>query len=147
MLQRSATLDDAGSRALSRRSAVTVALACAFGVGAAMFLAERIAHGAIPFPGCTLKWLTDVPCPGCGGTRSLAMLAHGEWQAALIMNPLVIFAAVAGLLSVPLTLLDGTLFEGRGAQALARWTRTPAWWRTLAVVLVLNWAWLLFEGR
>jgi hypothetical protein len=140
-------MDDVSGRAPSRWSAVTVALACAFGIGAAMFIAERIAHGAMPFPRCTLKWLTDVPCPGCGGTRSLAMLAHGEWSTALAMNPLIVLAAAVGIISVPLTLLDGALCEGKGARSFARWSQTPALWRTLVVALTLNWVWLLFEGR
>lgn len=40
---------------------------------------------------CPLHRLTDLPCPGCGMTRALAMVSQGEWSLALGAHPFVIF--------------------------------------------------------
>ena len=52
------------------------------------------------FPDCTFHKLTGLNCPGCGATRSLHALLHGEFQAAVRDNALfiaaIIFLAVRG---------------------------------------------------
>jgi hypothetical protein len=37
---------------------------------------------------CLSRRLFHLPCPGCGLTRAFALLAKGEWGAALGMHPL-----------------------------------------------------------
>ncbi len=37
---------------------------------------------------CPFKYLTGVPCPGCGTTRSVISLVHGDLHRALFYNPL-----------------------------------------------------------
>lgn len=37
---------------------------------------------------CPLKTLTNIPCPGCGMTRSLVFSAHGDWSQAFSFHPL-----------------------------------------------------------
>ncbi|HET9211870.1 MAG TPA: DUF2752 domain-containing protein [Thermoanaerobaculia bacterium] len=37
---------------------------------------------------CLSRRLFHLPCPGCGLTRAFALLAKGEWRAALGMHPL-----------------------------------------------------------
>jgi hypothetical protein len=47
---------------------------------------------------CPFRWLTDLPCPLCGMTRAMFLLAKGEWREALRLNalsPLMASAAVA----------------------------------------------------
>ena len=44
---------------------------------------------------CQFRRLTGLPCPTCGVTRSLAMLAKGEWQRAIAYHPLGPLVAVA----------------------------------------------------
>lgn len=39
-------------------------------------------------PPCPFHWLTGLYCPGCGTTRALHKLAHGEILAALKLNAL-----------------------------------------------------------
>ncbi len=51
-----------------------------------------------PLPGvCTFKRLTGYDCPGCGLTRSVISVAHGQWWNALVFNPagFVFFALIA----------------------------------------------------
>ena len=45
------------------------------------------------FPKCPSYWLFDVYCPGCGITRALHALLHGNFLQALAYNPLAILAA------------------------------------------------------
>lgn len=53
------------------------------------------------FPPCPLYTLTGLWCPGCGSTRALHQLLHGNLMAALRFNPLAIsLLPLAGYLSV-----------------------------------------------
>jgi hypothetical protein len=46
---------------------------------------------ALP-PVCPSRWL-GWRCPGCGMTRALALLLHGDWREALTQNPRVVLVA------------------------------------------------------
>lgn len=50
------------------------------------------------YPGCPIYRLTGLYCPGCGGTRALRALAHGQVASSLRLHPLalpgVVFSAV-----------------------------------------------------
>ena len=48
-------------------------------------------------PSCPFHAITGLYCPGCGSTRALHALAHGELRAALGYNPLAVaFVPVLG---------------------------------------------------
>lgn len=101
-----------------------------------------------PFAGvCHLKLLTGVPCATCGTTRALLALHHGKLLTAFRLNPLMSTLVVGGILyAVP---------------ALWQWWRRSPRWRVsltgprgikqlVAVglgILVLNWAYLVWDGR
>ncbi len=42
------------------------------------------------FPACPFRTLTGLDCPGCGSTRGLHQLVHGNFIAAFEFNPLLI---------------------------------------------------------
>ncbi len=44
------------------------------------------------FPGCPFRALTGFTCPGCGSTRGLHCLLHGDAVAAFEFNPLLILS-------------------------------------------------------
>lgn len=70
--------------------------------------------GQFFYPRCWLHETTGLLCPGCGTTRALHALLHGDLVAAVRLNAL----AVAGL--------------GVGAWLGLRWIwgwRTGSWWR------------------
>lgn len=46
---------------------------------------------------CPFHLITGLPCVGCGGTRALVALTHGELGAALALNPLALLLAGAFL--------------------------------------------------
>ncbi len=99
-------------------------------------------HGSFGW-GCAWKTCTGWPCVGCGGTRTMALMAGGEWLAAFRLNPGV--AATALLLMVT-NLYAAVVLIGR----LPPWR--PAWmarvrWRWVVAALVLgNWIYLLAAG-
>ena len=42
------------------------------------------------YPKCILHHWTGLHCPGCGGTRALAALTHGQIGEAIRVNPLIV---------------------------------------------------------
>lgn len=60
---------------------------------AGLILLYRINPEESPvFPPCLLHSLTGLFCPGCGATRAVHYLLHGEIGAALAMNPLFVIS-------------------------------------------------------
>ena len=45
-----------------------------------------------PLPPCPSHWLTGLYCPGCGATRALHALLHGDLERAFSMNPVFVMA-------------------------------------------------------
>lgn len=81
-------------RAIPRFRATTVALAgggLVMGVTGLWLLRtfDPTAPGS-PFPPCMFYSLTGWHCPGCGLTRCLHALAHGDLPQAFSMNPLLL---------------------------------------------------------
>lgn len=64
--------------------------ATAAGLGAWFLLAGPRPPGWLPQ--CPFHAITGLYCPGCGSTRALHALAHGELGAALGFNPLLVLA-------------------------------------------------------
>lgn len=79
-----------GSEIITRRLSV-LALWLTLGLAAiALFVLEP---GKSPFlPGCLFRVLTGFTCPGCGTTRALHQLLHGNLLAAFQLNPLLILS-------------------------------------------------------
>lgn len=54
------------------------------------------------WPKCAILEVTGLYCPGCGNTRALYRLIHGDWQGSLTMNPMLLPSAFAlGLMLLP----------------------------------------------
>ena len=47
------------------------------------------------YPGCAFHRVTGLNCPGCGATRGMHALLHGDWRRALKDNALVMLTGVA----------------------------------------------------
>ena len=59
-------------------------------VGVVLFFLEP---GKSPLlPGCLFRTLTGFTCPGCGTTRALHQLVHGNLSSAFQFNPLLILS-------------------------------------------------------
>ena len=66
--------------------------ALVLGGGALVFFFNPATHGF--YPRCTFHQLTGLNCPGCGMTRAVYALVHGNFPAALRDNALLVFALV-----------------------------------------------------
>lgn len=86
---------------------------------------------------CPFKRVTGIPCPGCGMTRAVRLVLHGDLAGATAMHPLVWLAIPLGVGFV--------LLETRGYLRERRWglALRPLWARVVAFaalgLLVLVW--------
>jgi hypothetical protein len=77
-----------------------------------------------PLPRCPFYLLTGYHCIGCGLTRALHALVHGQFARAFGMNPL----AMTMLPLLPLMLAWGRGWQPRPLQPLMRWVLEPKLW-------------------
>lgn len=111
--------------------------------GAAFLFVMAVYFLQIPIQ-CPFKWLTGFPCPGCGGTRVLVALLHGQIIEALNINPLsviVILFAVAA----PIWLFVDCYNNTNSLQKVmrAKWSNYVTY--TVAVIVLINWMWNLYK--
>jgi hypothetical protein len=71
--------------------------ATAIGVGATVFFFNPSTHGF--YPVCLFHSLTGLNCPGCGMTRALYALLHGNLRLALKDNALFVLTFAAPILA------------------------------------------------
>ena len=68
------------------------------GLAAATLFVARFDPNTVSYPGCPMKMVTGLDCPGCGGLRCVHALASGDIGAAMDQNVLaVIFLPLAAL--------------------------------------------------
>jgi hypothetical protein len=70
-----------------------VLIATAVGMGATVFFFNPDTHGF--YPVCMFHLLTGLNCPGCGATRALYALLHGNFPLALKDNALFVLMLAA----------------------------------------------------
>ncbi|MBF0488068.1 MAG: DUF2752 domain-containing protein [Nitrospirae bacterium] len=68
----------------------TVFLSILIVAAAAVYMYDPSLSGF--YPKCLFYKLTGLYCPGCGGTRALHQLLHGNYTAAFRLNPLIVLA-------------------------------------------------------
>lgn len=74
------------------------------------------------YPPCVFNLLTGLLCPGCGGTRALHALLHGDVAAAFAFNPLLFVAmGTAAFVTVRPVVLTKTWFAWTCAAVLLGW--------------------------
>lgn len=56
--------------------------------------AERLLGLEFSLPPCVFHSLTGLYCPGCGGTRAVRYLLHGQLGKSLFYNPVVLYGAI-----------------------------------------------------
>lgn len=140
--------DDGGQEALRSPAAadplyhgVMLGMALAIIVLAAVLRVRGEEHVVVPLLGqplpavCSLKRISGLDCPGCGLTRSLISLAHGDFAQAWHFNPAGMAVAVVVVIQLPYRLWQ-----------LARWKRgLPEFrWRGLTNGVILSLAIALF---
>ncbi len=112
-------------------------------VAALLVRVLRLDH--LPFPLCTFRAVTGLPCLSCGSTRCVGRLAHLDLAGALAIQPL---ATVAALAILCWGLVDLVLLARHRFLALQMTPREMRRAGLVAlVVLFLNWAYLLAHVR
>jgi hypothetical protein len=103
-------------RTLCRWMVVTVLL---------LFAGSRMGWSLFP---CPFAKLTGLPCPGCGMTRAMMAMLHGNWALVVRLHPFAPFFALTGGLCGLVSLLPLGLAERitAGVDAFERRTRLPA---------------------
>lgn len=122
---------------ISRRAQDAFWLSAATLVAAAGFVMLRLFDPnkpGNPFPKCIFKTLTGFDCIGCGVTRALHALAHGDIVRAFDMNPL----AMLVLPLLPLILLDARGLLSARFKPFMSIATTPKLW-----LIVLPSFWIL----
>ena len=106
--------------------------------------------GSSPPTVCLFKAVTHLPCPSCGTTRALVLLAKGDLGDSVLFNPLGVVLAL-GLVIIPLWIIADTLrktdslfrWYGKAERLVAgnKWISVPA-----VVIVVINWLWSIEKG-
>jgi Protein of unknown function (DUF2752) len=103
-----------------------VLAATAIGVGAMVFFFNPSTHGF--YPVCTFHSLTGLNCPGCGATRALYALLHGNLRLAFKDNALLL------VLLALLTIWSARIFFQKLKKQPATFNVPPKFLWTLLVV-------------
>ncbi len=79
-------------KGIAKKQSITVIVAIAFVVIAAVILYLYSPLDSILFPRCIVKSLTGYECPGCGAQRAIHELLHLHVGAAFRFNPLLVIS-------------------------------------------------------
>jgi len=88
---------------------------------------------------CLLKNFTDIPCPGCGGTRAVLALARGHFSEAFSFNPLT----TSVLLLSPVILFAYSRNQKRIPSD--RWRPGRIFWIIVTGVVLANWTYVIIN--
>ena len=76
------SLETEAPRTFRSRSLLAFGVAAVWGLSAMPFF--------LGISSCPTARLLHTPCPGCGMSRALSMVAHGDVGASLVMHPLAV---------------------------------------------------------
>lgn len=115
-----------------------------------VWLSWNVASDSATPTACMFKAVTHVPCPSCGTTRALVLLANGDVRGSLLVNPLGILIGLS-LTIIPIWLVADTV---RRSDSLFRWygrlellLARSKWLSIPLIALVLfNWIWNITKG-
>ena len=136
---------EAADTAGARRPLATPSLLLATGATAAAAVLSLFDPNAVDsiLPPCPWHALTGLYCPGCGSTRALHALVHGDPAYAWTMNPLLVLALPA----LALMALNAAGWKPRGSDRIWQWLGKPKlWlWTLLGYAVVRNFPWWPFS--
>jgi hypothetical protein len=87
---------------------------------------------------CPMQHALGIPCPGCGLSRAITALLHGDWHAALRLHAFApIVLAVLALITAMAVLPEP--LRRRGVAAVARFERRTGLTALVLVALMAYW--------
>lgn len=118
---------------------LTIPIAAALALGAVIIAAATRGYD-LSILHCRFLAATGIPCPFCGGTRSLRAFGDGEFLNSFLLNPLVFLGALAALAAM----LDWLVAKEKFSRRI--WGRVePRLPRALFGAVLLNWAFVLIR--
>ena len=106
-------------------------------VGTLVWFADPTTPGGI-IPPCPTNALLHVNCPGCGASRAIYCLLHGDVAGALHVNAVGVVGLL--LLAVAFVTYTAGLWRGRPIRSWQNWRYTPM------VVLVVTLVWFVIRN-
>jgi hypothetical protein len=98
---------------------------------------------------CLFKHATNVPCPSCGSSRSVATLMHGDVLGSLYLNPFGIIIALIMLTApfwIAYDLITGKSTLLHFYHRTEKWLRKPGIAIPLIALVLINWIWNISKG-
>lgn len=94
----------------------------------------------LPVAACPLRALASLPCPACGSTRAAWSLMSGQIGSGFLLNPLAVAAGAAAA-----ALLLVRMVFGKTVRLRMDRREKPLAWALAAVVVLANWAYVIFH--
>src|SRR5438105_2664173 len=114
----------------------------------ALNLAADSGGSSLPTP-CLFKEITGLPCPSCGITRALLLLAHGNLSASLFLNPLGLLLAL-GMIALPVWVFIDVYRKSDSFLlfylCMEKAIKQRAFAIPMALLTCLNWVWNISKG-
>ena len=101
------------------------------------------------FEVCLIKYVTNIPCPSCGSSRSIISLTKGDFSGALNFNPIGYLVAIIMLIAPIWIIADtikrtNTLFDFY--LKIETYLKKPKIAITLILLVIINWIWNITKG-
>ena len=102
-------------------------------------------RSGLPTPVCLFHEFTGWPCPGCGATRCVRNVMHGDLITGFLMNPMVfIMGALFVIYDVYAAIVLGFRLPRLRFDSIPKWLGATARFGIPAMVLI-NWGWLVYS--
>ncbi len=114
------------------------------GIGLLGFVTARFAASILSlFPTCMFHYLTGIPCPVCGATRSAILLSHFEIPQAFLTSPFF-FILYIGLVFWGINSLGGVVFK-KNIHVVLTTSEKHLVVKLLLWFMAINWLYLIFR--
>ena len=98
---------------------------------------------------CFIKQTTNIPCPSCGSTRSVLSLIKGDFDKALMINPLG-YILVAIMLLLPIWIFIDVVLNKKTLLNFYKksesYLQRPQYSIPLILLVIINWIWNITKG-
>jgi hypothetical protein len=98
---------------------------------------------------CLIKYVTNIPCPSCGSTRSVISLTKNDFIGALNSNPIGYLVAIIMLIA-PIWIISDTIKRTKTLFdfyiKIETYLKRPKIAIPLILLVIINWIWNITKG-